>query len=101
MCIRDRTSITVITVTVGLVLAFWLGLHLYIAATSAPLHPDPKAVPTVTKGAGDRQWAVAVAQAEGIVRAAVSEQNLPGLSIAVGAGSGIVWAEGFGWADLE
>ena len=29
------------------------------------------------------------------------EQNLPGLSVAVGAGGDIVWAEGFGWADLE
>jgi CubicO group peptidase (beta-lactamase class C family) len=29
------------------------------------------------------------------------EQNLPGLSVAVGTGDGIVWAEGFGWADLD
>lgn len=28
-------------------------------------------------------------------------QNLPGLSVAVGAGGEIVWAEGFGWPDLE
>ena len=28
-------------------------------------------------------------------------QNLPGLSVAVGVGGDIVWAEGFGWADLE
>jgi hypothetical protein len=27
--------------------------------------------------------------------------SLPGLSVAVGAGGEIVWAEGFGWADLE
>ncbi len=31
----------------------------------------------------------------------LTEQNLPGLSVAVGAGGDIVWAEGFGWADLE
>jgi CubicO group peptidase (beta-lactamase class C family) len=31
----------------------------------------------------------------------LSEQNLPGLSVAVGAGGTLVWAEGFGWADLE
>jgi hypothetical protein len=34
------------------------------------------------------------------VRAAVVEQNLPGVSIAVGAGGDIVWAEGFGWRDV-
>ena len=31
----------------------------------------------------------------------LTEQNLPGLSVAVGVGGDIVWAEGFGWADLE
>jgi hypothetical protein len=28
------------------------------------------------------------------------EQNLPGVSVAVGAGGTIVWAEGFGWRDV-
>jgi CubicO group peptidase (beta-lactamase class C family) len=36
-----------------------------------------------------------------IARAHLVDQNLPGLSVAVGEGSEIVWAEGFGWADLE
>jgi CubicO group peptidase (beta-lactamase class C family) len=35
------------------------------------------------------------------MRTALAEQNLPGLSVAVGVGSDIVWAEGFGFADLE
>jgi len=45
-----------------------------------------------------------------MVRAAIVEQNLPGVSIAVSAGlpsgalakegGGIVWAEGFGWRDV-
>jgi CubicO group peptidase (beta-lactamase class C family) len=48
-----------------------------------------------------RQWIDAVEQARQIVRASLTEQNLPGLSVAVGAGGEIVWAEGFGWADLE
>jgi CubicO group peptidase (beta-lactamase class C family) len=34
------------------------------------------------------------------VRAAILQQNLPGISIAVGAGPDIVWAEGFGWRDV-
>jgi CubicO group peptidase (beta-lactamase class C family) len=34
------------------------------------------------------------------VRAAIVEQNLPGVSVAVGAGETIVWAEGFGWRDV-
>ena len=44
-------------------------------------------------------WAVAVEQGRQIVRAGLTGQSLPGLSVAVGAGGEIVWAEGFGWAD--
>jgi CubicO group peptidase (beta-lactamase class C family) len=35
------------------------------------------------------------------MRAVVTEKNLPGLSVAVGVGGEIIWAEGFGWADTE
>jgi hypothetical protein len=42
-----------------------------------------------------------VEQARQIARADLVEQNLPGLSVAVGAGGEIVWAEGFSYADLE
>ena len=47
------------------------------------------------------KWTGAVEQGRQIVRAALTEQNLPGISVAVGAGGDIVWTEGFGWADLE
>jgi CubicO group peptidase (beta-lactamase class C family) len=47
------------------------------------------------------KWADAAEQGRQIVRAGLIEQNLPGLSVAVGVGGDIVWAEGFGWADLE
>jgi len=36
-----------------------------------------------------------------MMRAGLTQQNLPGLSVAVGVDGDIVWAEGFGWADLE
>jgi CubicO group peptidase (beta-lactamase class C family) len=42
-----------------------------------------------------------VEQARQIVRASVAEQNLPGVSVAVGIDGAIVWAEGFGFADLK
>ena len=47
------------------------------------------------------KWAGAVEQARQIVRASVAGQNLPGLSVAVGIDGDIVWAEGFGFADLK
>jgi CubicO group peptidase (beta-lactamase class C family) len=42
-----------------------------------------------------------VERARQAIRAGLTEQSLPGLSVAVGVGREIVWAEGFGWADLE
>ncbi len=63
------------------------------------LHPDPKAIPSTTRTSPSAEWSEAVDRARQIVRAGVVEQNLPGLSVAVGAGGKLVWAEGFGWAD--
>src|SRR5687767_2983767 len=98
---RDRTWVALIVVAVGLVIAVFLGLFAYIMATATPLHPTPRDVPSVTRSAAAPQWADAVKRGRETVRAALSEQNLPGLSVAVGVGGDIVWAEGFGWTDLE
>lgn len=45
--------------------------------------------------------AAAAARARSLAQAAVEDQRLPGLSIAVGAGGSVVWAEGFGWRDVS
>src|SRR6185436_8883239 len=93
--------IAVIALPPALLLAIVLGLNAYVRATTTPIHPDPKNVPSGAQSAPPPEWTAAVEQARQIVRASVSEQNLPGLSVAVGSGGDIVWAEGFGWADLE
>ena len=98
---RIPTWLALIVVAVGLLLAAILGLLAYMSATATPLHPNPQDVPSVTHSAPLPKWADAVEQGRQIVRAGLTEQNLPGLSVAVGAGGDIVWAEGFGWADLE
>ena len=99
--IRDQTWFVVIVLAVSLLTAAILGLWGYVIATSTPLHPNAQEVPSVTRSAPLPKWADAVEQGRQIVRATLTEQNLPGLSVAVGAGGEIVWAEGFGWADLE
>jgi CubicO group peptidase (beta-lactamase class C family) len=86
---------------VGLLLVGGLGLFAFMSATATPLHPEPRETPSVTRSAPSPEWAGAVEQGRQIVRAGLTGQNLPGLSVAVGAGGHIVWAEGFGWADLE
>ena len=98
---RDRTWLAVIVFGIGGVVAAILGLFAYMSATATPLHPDPTGIPSATGATPPDAWAAAVAQARQLARARVSEHNLPGLSVAVGVGSELVWAEGFGWADVE
>jgi serine beta-lactamase-like protein LACTB, mitochondrial len=85
----------------GLLVAAIMGLFVYMGATATPLHPNPQEIPTVSQGEPPPHLAGAVDRARQAVRAGLAEQNLPGVSVAVGAGGDLVWAEGFGWADLE
>jgi serine beta-lactamase-like protein LACTB len=98
---RTETWLTRLFMAVCLVIAGVMGLWVYMSATARPLHPNPQDVPSATGAAPLQRWGNAVEQGRQIVRTALVEQNLPGLSVAVGAGEDIVWAEGFGWADLE
>jgi CubicO group peptidase (beta-lactamase class C family) len=96
-----ETWLALIVLAVGLLLVAIPGLWLYMSATATPLHPNPQDVPSVTHSGPLPKWGNAVQQGRHIVRAGLNEQNLPGLSVAVGVGGDVVWAEGFGWADLE
>ncbi len=86
---------------IGVPLAAILGLWAYKDVTTPILHPDPQQVRSVTQSAPSRKWTDAVERGRQIMRAGLTRQNLPGLSVAVGVDGDIVWAEGFGWADLE
>ena len=101
MKIRMEIWLALMVAPVALVLIAIPGLFVYMSATATPLHPNPRDVPSVTRSASLPKWADAVGQGRQIMRAALTDQNLPGLSVAVGAGGEVVWAEGFGWADLE
>jgi len=58
-------------------------------------------VPSVAGGAPSPRYAPAVERARELVRVALVEQNLPGISVAVGAEGATVWTEGFGWRDVS
>jgi CubicO group peptidase (beta-lactamase class C family) len=98
---RTETWAGLVVLALGLGIAALLGLWGYMGATATPLHPNPQDAPSMINGAPSPEWADAVGQGRQTVRAALTEQNLPGLSVAVGVGGDIVWAEGVGWADLE
>jgi serine beta-lactamase-like protein LACTB, mitochondrial len=98
---RIPTWLGLIVGAIGLPLAAILALWSYKSVTAPILHPDPQQVRSVTHSDPSRKWTDAVERGRQIMRAGLTQQNLPGLSVAVGVGGDIVWAEGFGWADLE
>jgi serine beta-lactamase-like protein LACTB, mitochondrial len=98
---RIQTIGLLVIAAIGLLVAGIAGLYIYVSVTTKPLHPNPQDVPSVTHSKPSPQWADAVEQGRQIARAGLLEQNLPGLSIAVGVDGDIVWAEGLGWADYE
>jgi serine beta-lactamase-like protein LACTB len=98
---RTETWLGLIVLGIGGVILAVGGLWIFMSATATPLHPDAQSVPSAAESDPSQRWATAVEQARQIARAGVAEQNLPGLSVAVGLGQEIVWAEGFGWANLD
>jgi Beta-lactamase len=85
---------------VGVVVAAFAAFLTRGVVVTAPLFAQSQVVPSVVDSAPSPRYAAAVERARELVRAAVLEQNLPGVSVAVGAGGTIVWAEGFGWRDV-
>lgn len=73
------------------VLAFCMWLPVLAAQAQPETAPRPVA----------DERAAAVSFARTIVEAAMTESRTPGMSVAVGVGGQLVWAEGFGYADLE
>ena len=105
---------------VGILIAAFAALLTYGVNKRASVFAQPQDVTSVIESAPPPQYAATVEHARPLVRAAIVEQNLPGLSVAVGTGlssfalakeglpSGalakegtIVWAEGFGCRDVE
>lgn len=85
---------------VGAVVAAFAAFLTHEVVVTAPLFSPSQGVPSVVRSAPSPQYGPAVARARELVRAAVLRQNLPGVSVAVGAGDAVVWAEGFGWRDV-
>lgn len=88
-------------VVVGILLTAALGTYTLMSINDKPLHPDLGKIPAVRDFDPAPRWANAAKQSRTIARQGLAQQNLPGLSVAVGVGGAIVWAEGFGWANLE
>jgi len=87
-------------VAIGVPIAASAAFLIHSATVTAPLFAQPADVASASGPAPSPQSAAAVDRARSLVRAAITEQNLPGVSIAVGMDGGLAWAEGFGWRDV-
>jgi hypothetical protein len=93
---------------VGIVVATFAALLTHNVAARAPLFAQPRDVPSDVHSTPSPPYATAIERARELVRSAILEQSLPGVSVAVGIGlpsvapakeGTVVWAEGFGWRD--
>lgn len=98
---RWETWLTLLAVGIGGVLTLVAGLHIYMTTTATPIHPVVADVSAVAQQVPDSRWTDAANRARQIMREGLAQQNLPGVSVAVGVDDAIVWSEGFGWADLD
>jgi serine beta-lactamase-like protein LACTB len=98
---RIPTWVSLILLGVALLAVGIPGLFVYMGVTARKLHPDRANIPSVVNSPPLAKWAAAAEQAGQIVRTSLTESNLPGISVAVGIDGGIVWAEGFGFANID
>ena len=108
---RNRLPVwaTRAALAVGVVIAAFAAFLAYRAGSTSTLFAQSHQVPSAMDVASAPKYTDAVERARELVRAAVVEQDLPGVSVAVGIGlpsaapaqeGQIVWAEGFGWRDV-
>lgn len=98
---RTQTWLAVILAPLGLLVVAIPAMWLFMKTTATVLHPDVQDVPSEALSTPAQRWANAVEQAQQLVRTSLNQENLPGLSVAVGVSGDIVWAEGFGFADID
>jgi hypothetical protein len=77
------------------------GGALFFFLTISPGYSDPSAVPSTVAAQPPGRYSSAIDESKRLARALVVEENLPGLSVAVAVNGETVWAEGFGYANVE
>src|SRR5262245_6130741 len=99
---RDRLPkwATRTALAAGVVVTAFAAFLTHRVVVTAALFPQPQDVTSALDSAPAARHAASVERARSLVRTAILEQNLPGVSVAVGADGAVAWAEGFGWRDV-
>ncbi len=72
---------------------------LLLAGTALPLSAQGSF--GLADAPGHGRWTEAVDRSRALVQAHMDQLGVPGASVAVAVDGSVVWAEGFGWADVE
>jgi serine beta-lactamase-like protein LACTB, mitochondrial len=92
----------VLTALVTVVMMVGGGVAVWILTTKRePIHENAAGVRSTPAAAASARYAGAAEDSRRLARAVIVGDELPGLSLAVAVDGEIVWAEGFGWADVE
>lgn len=97
---RAETWLTVLAVAAGIPILIAFAV-LAVVFSAKPIHPPSEELQSSMHAAPSAKWAGAVKKGQQAARAAVIDDDLPGLSVAVGVDGALLWAEGFGWADVQ
>jgi hypothetical protein len=95
----SRTATGRLAIVIFLVVAASAAILGRAVMAPATLFAGPADVPSAAQAAATRH-ADAITRARHLARAAVVEQGLPGVSVAVAMDGQVVWTEGFGWRDV-
>jgi len=74
---------------------------LYLVFVINPVHRDPEKVPSTVSVAETGPHTASVERTRRLARQLLVKENIPGLSMAVAIDGKVVWAEGFGYANVE
>src|SRR5262245_35670634 len=94
-----RSEVALISL-LGLVLLV-VGSRALWVMTIRPVHENAAAVPSTRAAEPNGRYAGPAEESSRLARGLVAADNLPGLSVAVAVDGEVVWAEGFGWADVD
>lgn len=102
---QSRSRLKWIFLPIGFIVLAVAGKWAILISTAHGVHQTPESVPSSQSPNPSVQRAGAIARAQQLIRGEAVSQNLPGISVAVAAvkdaKAEILWAEGFGWSDIE
>jgi serine beta-lactamase-like protein LACTB, mitochondrial len=95
---EGRQGLVTVVGVIGLI--FLVSLAMWVWVTM-PADRLPEELPSNVLAPPSSSYGDAVEKGRSVARSLTAEEKLPGLSLAVAVNGEIVWAEAFGWANLE